>query len=243
MSWSLALEVWNWLARQVEGLWVLLPLGAILFGLWRLASTYGMERLREGRAAKADQKRAASEFVHVADEFRRYWAQRYYDDQNAEPDPNPTSSVVWRPENFDPLLTPQRHPLYSRLSSPLRNQALAVDQQVKDAKEEIASLARYDENQIDYDGPIIVCEIAIAADALWESGLKEAGLKRPFGYDTVGDFKSDLIKLEDLKKKAHEEQIRVNKELFGETSIESATVSRPNAIKRWLGRVGRLYFG
>lgn len=190
--WARMEEAWAWLAVQGVSFWVWLPVGAVAAVLAKVSSSYALELLREHRSTKADQRKAASEFVYVADKFRRYWVRKFYDDQNQQPDPEPTSSVEWAGDPFDPLLTPERHALYSRLSPALRNQAYSLDHRVREAKETISSHAEYDEDQIDYDAPILVCEIAIAADELYASVLHEAGLKRPDEYDAISDVKARL---------------------------------------------------
>lgn len=210
----LILEIWTWVSAQAENLWVLVPVTTILVMMLRFASTYVMELLRERRASKADQKKAASEFVYVADAFRRYWVKRYYSDQNQQPDPDPESSVEWSGDDFDPLLTPERQPLFSRLSKPLRDRAYALDHMVREAKNNIATLSEFDEDQIDYDAPIHVCEIAIAADALWKAVLREMGLSPPAMYDAISDIQSGLDKSIAHKQKAADERQRFNEEFW-----------------------------
>lgn len=207
-------EILNWIVAQAESLWLLLPVTALVVMVLRFASTYWMERLREGRARKADQKKAASEFVYVADAFRRYWVKRYYADQNQQPDPDPESSVVWSGDDFDPLLTPERQSLFSRLSKPLQNRAYALDHMVREAKENIATLAEFDEDQIDYDAPVHVCEIAIASDELWRAVLNEMGLSPPAMYDAISDIRSGLDKSRADKQKAADERQRFNEEFW-----------------------------
>lgn len=216
--WPVILEIWTWIVAQAESLWLVVPITTLLIMVGRFASTYWMERLREGRARKADQKKAASEFVYVADSFRRHWAQHYYDSQNAEPDQTGGSMIPWAVDSFDPLLTPERQALYSRLSDTLRTDAYALDHQVKEAKEELAALSRYDDSAVDLDAPIYSCEIAIAADALWVSALREAGLKRPTGYDVLVSIKEQLQAFRDVKTKAEEAQKRLHDDWVRRTS-------------------------
>jgi hypothetical protein len=194
---------WSWALTQGTGVWLLLvPIGAGLAWVGRILVNLLLEVLREGRTAKADQKKAATEFVHIADEYRRYWQTKYYDDENQQPDPNPESFVEWSGDRFDPLLTSETRALHARLSPALRNQAFALDQKVKEAKGTIAVLAEYDEAQIDYDAPIIVCEIAIASDELYARALQEASLKRPVEYDAISDIKSKLTRYRKDKEEA-----------------------------------------
>lgn len=185
-------EFLAWLASQGASFWVWLPVTAIAGYVAKAATSYALELLRERRMTMAEQRRAASEFVYVADKFRRYWSRKFYDDQNHLPDPEPTSSVEWSGDPFDPLLTPERHALYSRLSPTLRNEAYALDHRVKEAKEMIEAFAEYDEDQIDYNAPVFVSEIAIASDQLYSSVLREAGLSRPEEHDTISDVKGHL---------------------------------------------------
>jgi Arc/MetJ family transcription regulator len=191
---------WVWASTLVQGttVWLLLVPAGIAAWLGKIL----LELLREWRTAKADQKKAATEFVHIADEYRRYWQTKYYDDENQQPDPEPESSVEWSGDRFDPLLTTEARAIYARLSPALKNQAFALDHKVKEAKGTIGTLSEFDEAQIDYDAPVLVCEIAIAADELYASALKEAGLKRPVDYDAVSQVRSSLVRYRKEKEEA-----------------------------------------
>ena len=198
-------SAWGWLIAQGHALWLLLlPASGLLAWIGKPLVNYFSEVKREERAAKAEQVKAAIEFVHFADEFRRYWERKYYDDKNAEPNPEPESFVEWSGDAFDPLLTAESRPVYARLSPALRGEAFALDQRVKNAKSAIASLYEYADHEIDTEAPIIVCEIAIAADALYDNTLREAGIKRPHSYDSIRGISVSLAKSEQDKKDAEE---------------------------------------
>jgi hypothetical protein len=84
---------------------------------------------------------------------------------------------------------------------------------VEEAEGLISSLAEYSDWMIDYEAPIIVCEIAIAADELYNSVLHEAALKRPDEYDAISDIKSKLIRYRNDKEEALNENRLANERL------------------------------
>jgi hypothetical protein len=65
----------------------------------------------------------------------------------------------------------------------------------------------------DNEAPIIVCEIAIAADELYNSVLHEAALKRPDEYDAISDIKSKLIRYRNDNEEALNENRLANERL------------------------------
>jgi hypothetical protein len=217
-------RAWSWVATLGTSLWFLLPVGAVLAWAAKTLAGLLLEILRERRKAKEDQRKAAIEFVHIVDEYRRYWVDKHHEDLNAQPDPDPQSMVEWSGDPFNPLLKSDNRALHVRLSPSLRAQAYALNHRVAEAKGLISSLSEYSDWMIDYEAPIIVCEIAIASDDLYNSVLREAVLKRPDEYDAISDIKSKLIRYRNDKEEALNKNRLSNERLgwpFPEKGAES----------------------
>lgn len=201
--------IWLWIRDNLA--W-LVPSSAVAAWLGKTAVSFVLDVLRERRAVRADQRKAATEFAHVADEYRRYWIKKHYDDLNAQPVED--HFVQWSGDSFDPLIRSECRVLHARLARPLKDQAFALDHRVKEAKEQIATLAEFREEDIDLEAPILVAEIAIAADQLYRVVMREAGLKPSQEYDSIGDIKRRLIGYRKEKERIEEINRKANEHLF-----------------------------
>lgn len=155
-------------------------LGAAVGFFARNVASWFLETQKESRAAKADQKRAAIEFAHIVNEYRSHWIGQHFEDENAPPVED--HWVQWSGASFDPLISPEGRALHARLSSELRSEAFDLHELVRQKKELISQLSEYREEDLDFEGPIAVCEIALATDKLYRKVMQEAGL-------TVADLK------------------------------------------------------
>lgn len=168
-------EIWDW---SKDNLGIVLTtttvVGAIVGFVGKSLVSWLLDQLRESRQTKADQKRAATEFAHIVNEYRDYWIAKHFEDKNAEPPRD--HWVQWSGDPFNPLIAPQHRALHARLSPALKAAAFALHDKVAKVKSFIASVSEYRDSDLDFEGPIAVSEIAIATDALYRAVMKEAGL-------------------------------------------------------------------
>lgn len=122
------------------------------------------ERRKENRATQAEQARAAIEFAHIVNEYRSYWIKAHFDDENAPPVRD--HYIQWIGDPFDLLISAEARPLHARLSPRLRSEAFKLQQLVQEKRELIGSVAEYRDDDLNFEGPIAVCEIALATDSL-----------------------------------------------------------------------------
>lgn len=180
-------QVWDW---AKDNLGIVLTTTTIVGGIGgfvvKSLTTWLFDQLKESRQTKADQKRAATEFAHVVNEYRDHWIAKHFEDENAEPPRD--HWVQWSGDPFDPLIATEHRALHARLSPALRAAAFALHDKVAKTKSFIASVSEFRDSDLDHEGPIAVSEIAIAADALYQAVMKEAGLPpapQEYAFDSI----------------------------------------------------------
>ena len=173
----------------------------------RNVASWVLERRKESRATRADQKRAAIEFAHIMDEYRSYWIAKHFDDESAPPVEN--HWVQWGGDRFDPLITAEHRALHARLSPTLQSEAFDLQKLVREKKELISQISEYRDDDLDFEGPIAVCEIALATDKLYRHVMQEAGLNAAdhgYAFDSIRrrlkQAEKDKAEAEAAKKKA-----------------------------------------
>lgn len=175
-------QIWDW-AKDNLGivLTTTTVVGAIAGFIGKSLVAWLLDQLKESRQTKSDQKRAATEFAHIVNQYRDYWIAKHFEDENAEPVRD--HWVQWSGDSFSPLIAPEHRPLHARLSPALKAAAFALHDKVAKAKSFIASVSEYRDSDLDFEGPITVSEIAIATDDLYRAVMKEADLPpAPQGY-------------------------------------------------------------
>jgi hypothetical protein len=212
----------GWLTRHF---WIVSGAGGFLlaaitpwFGAW--VRSYEAKKAKE-----AEQKKAANDLLHAADDFRRYWAKRHFDYVNQQVPPE--EEPGWPMEVFDPLIKgPTLEAIYSRLSAELQARVFKLNQDIKNVGRGLSALIEWDTDRIEDEGPIRDAEIAIEAYEVFLMIAAEAGMKvEP--DDEVDWIRSWLETAQDKLRKQIEVHRRSTKEFFATQQSNASDSGQP----------------
>jgi hypothetical protein len=200
--------------------WLVGGIGAFLLLIATPWAGMGAKMLEERRAKRVDQRKAANDLLHVADDFRRYWAQRHFDHVNQQP--RPDEEPGWAGGPFNPLIaTPQLQSIYSRLSPGLQSAVFHLDQGIKNVASEVAGMAEWVPEKLEDDGPIRDAGITIEAEELFLMIAKEAGILDSSPSTDIASVRDWLEKAHRLRATQVQAHKKFTKKLFEGRSTTS----------------------
>ncbi len=164
----------------------------------------------EVRAQRADQRRAASEFSHTIRDYRARWIGFHYDNLNTH-DKAPEDEFYWSPSSWEPLLiSSELRSLHARLTPKLRRRIFSLEEQVRMASKAVSAGSEYGYMDMDLDGPIFDAEIALQADRVYRTILREANLPAE-SYEEVDNIEAWLKAAYARRAEAERRQEEVNR--------------------------------